>query len=187
MSAPVLLHNTGLMPYRLIFAIALSLALHAGLLFPDVFKRLSAPPPRNALVARLRLPAEPAPPPEPLVKNTLDANEEPKPVPAPPPPSAAPKKDARPKTANKRETQVAQRKLAQHLYYPPEALAKGIEGEVRLIVRLDANGAVEDVAIAASSGHAILDNAAIRAAYAMGHLGGGSSRELILPVIFRLQ
>jgi len=33
----------------------------------------------------------------------------------------------------------------------------------------------------------MLDNAAIKAAYAMGRLTGASSRELILPVIFRLQ
>ena len=58
---------------------------------------------------------------------------------------------------------------------------------MRLILRLSASGAIEDVAIAASSGHAILDNAAIRAAYAMGQLSGGNGRELILPVIFRLQ
>ena len=58
---------------------------------------------------------------------------------------------------------------------------------MRLILKLAADGHVDDVSIAASSGHSMLDNAAIKAAYAMGQLTGASSRELILPVIFRLQ
>ena len=56
-----------------------------------------------------------------------------------------------------------------------------------LIIKLSDRGEVLDVNVAASSGHAILDNAAIRAAYAMGVLTGVTSRELILPVIFRLE
>lgn len=194
----VLLHNTALMSPRLIFALALSLALHASLVFPELLGRLAAAPPRRALQATLRLPPMPeTPPAEPLLKNTIDTEQTPpkqQPPPAPkqqpppalkPPPPATP--PAKPKTAAKREVQVAQRKLSQHLFYPPEAVARGIEGEVRLIVKLSADGAVENVSIAASSGHPLLDNAAIKAAYAMGRLTGATSRELILPVIFQLQ
>lgn len=183
---------------RLIFALALSLALHASLVFPELLGRLAAAPPRRALQATLRLPPMPeTPPAEPLLKNTIDTEQTPpkqQPPPAPkqqpppalkPPPPATP--PAKPKTAAKREVQVAQRKLSQHLFYPPEAVARGIEGEVRLIVKLSADGAVENVSIAASSGHPLLDNAAIKAAYAMGRLTGATSRELILPVIFQLQ
>jgi len=47
----VLLHNTTLMPLRLIFAFALSLALHGVLFFPDILKRNSVAPPRPALQA----------------------------------------------------------------------------------------------------------------------------------------
>lgn len=186
----VLLHNTALMSPRLIFALALSLALHASLVFPELLGRLAAAPPRRALQATLRLPPMPeTPPAEPLLKNTIDTEQTPpkqQPPPAlkPPPPATPP---AKPKTAAKREVQVAQRKLSQHLFYPPEAVARGIEGEVRLIVKLSADGAVENVSIAASSGHPLLDNAAIKAAYAMGRLTGATSRELILPVIFQLQ
>jgi hypothetical protein len=46
---------------------------------------------------------------------------------------------------------------------------------------------ISDVSIAASSGHAILDQAAIKAAYAMGKVNWVQSRELILPVVFRLE
>ncbi len=173
------------MPLPLIFALALSLALHGSFILPDLLKRLTVAPPRPALQATLRLPPLPA---EPLLKNTLDPEEAPQAA-KPPPPQASPKALAKPaaKVPAKREVQTAQRKLSQHLFYPPEAVAGGIEGEVRLILKLSPDGAIEDISIAASSGHAMLDNAAVKAAYAMGKLPGITSRELILPVIFHLQ
>jgi protein TonB len=183
------------MPPRLILALALSFALHGVLLLPEILKRFPAEPPRPALQASLRLPPQPERPPEPLLKNTLDAEDEvpaekkpppPPPPPPPPRPSPAPAPAAE-KTVAKREVKVAQRKLAEHLYYPAEAVARGLEGEVRLIIKLSVDGAVDDVNIAVSSGYPILDNAAIKAAYAMGKLPGATSRELILPVIFHLQ
>ena len=168
---------------RLILAYALSLALHGSLFLPGLLQRQPAPPPPPALQARLRLPLVPELPPEPLLKNTLDEEAQPT-LEAPPPP---PKPQPTAKTPSRREVQTAQRKLSEHLFYPPEAVARGLEGEVRLILTLSASGSVEDVAVAASSGHPVLDNAAIRAAYAMGKLSGSPSRELILPVLFRLQ
>ena len=169
---------------RLIFAFALSLALHLGLVLPDLLGRRLAAPPRPPLQATLRLPPKPeTPPAEPLLKNTIDPEETPPAV--KPPAQATPQ--AKPKATAKREVQIAQKKLAQHQFYPQEAVARGIEGEVRLILKLSADGAVDNVSIAASSGHPLLDNAAIKAAYAMGSLTGATSRELILPVIFQLQ
>jgi len=184
MSLRNLLHNTASMPFRLILALALSLALHGVLFLPDLFKRLAAAPPRPALQAVLRLPpVAPLPPAEPLLKNTLDTDAAPeitRPLPPekPLPASAAPAK---------RQLQAAQRKLSAHLFYPPEAVARGLEGETRLIIKLAADGRVDEVSIAASSGYAILDNAAIKAAYAMGSVASSGGRELVLPVIFRLQ
>ena len=184
-----LLHNTALMSLRLLLALALSLLLHAGLLAPEALRRSPSAPPRPALRAELRPPPQPAsepPPAETLLKNTLDANEAPPSLkPPPPPPQATPK--AAPRPTARQETRSAQRKLAEHLFYPPAAVAQGIEGEVRLIVRLADDGSVAEVSLAASSGHAILDNAAIRAAYAMGRLPGAGAREIILPVVFQLQ
>ena len=58
---------------------------------------------------------------------------------------------------------------------------------MRVLVVLDAGGNVEDVRLIASSGHAILDNAAVKAAWAMGRLPGATVRQMILPVSFRLQ
>ena len=176
------------MPRRLTFAFALSLAVHGAALLPDFLKRLPAAPPKPPLQAVLRLPPEPEPPPaEPLLKNTLDEEVAPEEIEPPPPKPVEPAPKPVAKNTQKRDVQIAQRKLSEQQFYPPEAIARNIEGEVRLIIKLAENGAVDDVAIAASSGHAILDSAAIRAAYAMGSLTGVTSRELILPVVFRLE
>ena len=180
----VLLHNSKLMSLRLITAFALSLVLHGGLLLPDILKRLSVAPPRPALQATLRLPPKrEEPPAEPLLKDTIATEDTPEVAKTPPPAPAPPTKNA----LVKREVQEAQRKMSQYVYYPPEAVTHGIEGEVRLILKFATDGSVEDVVLAASSGHPILDNAAIKAAYAMGKLTGVTSRELILPVSFRLE
>ena len=178
------------MPPRLIIAFALSLALHGSLLLPDILKRLPAARPQPALQATLRLPPMPEPipqPAEPLLKDTI-AQDDAIPVeePPPPPPSPTPAKQST-KDTLKRDVQIARKKLSKTQFYPPEAIAQNIEGDVRLIIKLSDSGSVDDVIVASSSGHAILDNAAIKAAYAMGKLTGVTSRELILPVIFRLE
>lgn len=80
----------------------------------------------------------------------------------------------------------ARRKLAEHLFYPPEAIALGLEGEVRLLLRLAPDGVILDVGIASGSGHALLDHAAIEAALAMRRLPDAGASELILPVVFAL-
>ena len=174
------------MTFRLILALAFSLALHAGLLAPDLLRRLLPVPPPPPLQASLRLPPKvEAAPADPVLKNTID--DEPAPPAAPPKPTPTPR--AAPKAPAKsavREVQSAQRKLSKQLFYPPEAVARGIEGDVWLILKLGDDGEIVDVGIAQSSGHAILDNAAIRAAYAMGKQTGTSSRELIVPAYFRL-
>ena len=177
---PLLVHNTSFMPLRLPFAFALSLVLHGVLFLPDLLPR-PTPRPRPALDAVLRAPLPP-PAAEPLLKDTLaEESDRAATKPAEPPP------EKKASTNIQRSTRIAQRKLLQHVFYPPEAVARGIEGEVRLLVRLDADGRVSEARIAASSGHAILDDAALRAAYAAGRLGGEGVRELILPVVFHLQ
>lgn len=177
-------------PRRLLFAFAVSLALHLSVVGAGAFRDLVKPKPPQALQVMLRLPPVDIPPVESLVKNTLDP-QEPKPPAEPPEPKIEPKPLPSPKPApakaEKRQVQAAQQKIAKHLYYPAEAVARGLEGEVRLLLALGEDGSIADVQVASSSGHAILDNAAIKAAYAMGRLTGVAAREMILPVIFRLQ
>lgn len=177
-------------PTTLLLALCGSFALHAALLLAD-FSALRPPSLPPTLSATLRLPPEaekkkPPLPDEPLLKNTLDAERRASVDKRPPPPE---KQATKPTAthATRREVQTAQKKLSEHLFYPPEAVARGWEGEVRLILKLAADGSVEDASIAGSSGYPILDSAAIRAAYAMGRQAGMGGRELIVPVIFRLQ
>lgn len=179
------------MPRRLTLAFALSLAVHGAALLPDFLKRLPAAPPKPPLQAMLRLaPAAEPRPVEPLLKNTLDEEVAPKEVELPPPPPPKPVEPAPkpvPKNTQKRDVQIAQRKLSEHQFYPPEAVAQNLEGEVVLILKLSDNGTIEDVSVGASSGHRILDNAAVRNAYAVGAFDDVSSRELVVRMYFRLE
>jgi len=186
------LKTPGSRPLRphLFTALLLSLLGHGLVLFGG--KLPQAPTPAPALTVALR-PTEPAPA-EPLLKNTLETPDPVQEKPALLPPSPPPAGDqGRPATAKPRSTPAknplaaAQRKLAQHLYYPPQAIAAGLEGEVRLLLSLDPKGRITDAEVAASSGHAILDQAALRAAWAMGSLEGVEKKEMILPVVFRLR
>lgn len=176
------------MSSRLFSALALSLTLHAALLLPDLGRVVgpaSPPTPTPTLQGRLHIPVGPPSQPssDPVLKDTL-ADEQAL------PPSASARVVDKPKTAPSNARQVvraAQRKLSQHLYYPPEAVARGIEGEVRLILTLAADGRIVDVSVATGSGHPMLDRAAVQAAYAVGRIDWSPSRELLLPVVFRLE
>jgi protein TonB len=69
--------------------------------------------------------------------------------------------------------------------YPPEALEEGLEGTVRLLLELDAEGAVSKVEVLESSGSALLDAAAVRAAKDWRAPRAGS-RRIVVPVRFKL-
>lgn len=165
--------------HRFLLALLASLMLHGAPLIPGllpVAPPMVAPPPLEVTLSA----PEPSTDTDPLLKNTLASS------PFPPAPIAASAKVS-PAAMPLPATSAAQRKLARHLFYPTEAVAAGWEGEVRLLLTLDEAGRVEDAEIAASSGHGVLDQAARRAAFAMGTLGSGPRREMILPVIFRLR
>ena len=70
-------------------------------------------------------------------------------------------------------------------FYPPEAVARGIEGETILMLRYTADGKLLEARIARSSGHAILDQAALRAVRATPRVSDGQ-REILFPVTFAL-
>jgi protein TonB len=173
------------MPQRsLLFAIVVSLCLHLlpvaiGALFLQGQRPAPAP-----LEARL-IPAviAAATDSEAVLKNTLDeeVKREVKPVKLPPP------RREPIGSAAKASLRAAQRKLSQYQFYPAEAAARGIEGEVRLLLSLDKNGNLIDIRVASSSGHPILDDAAVRAAAAMHSVPNANAMEMILPVVFRLE
>lgn len=160
---------------RLLLAYVASISLHAALLGGGMF---ITPAPQDIRPAMIEATLHRPPPAEPVLKDTLaDAT---KLGTAGTPPAA--------RSGEPRKSVVAaRRKLAAHVYYPPEAIRLGLEGEVRLLLTLAADGTITDASVAASSGHELLDQAAVHAARALARLPGTDRRELLLPVMFRLR
>jgi protein TonB len=76
--------------------------------------------------------------------------------------------------------------------YPPAARAQRIEGTVLLLVTVDSAGRVTDASISQSSGHAILDRAALAAVRAWrfepARQGGAPViAQVELPVRFQME
>lgn len=181
----------------LLWAFGASLALHgAALLLPA----LALPRALRVddtvvtfITARLEpsTPAKSEPPPE-VLKNTIKAPPEPEraaPRPPRPPPAAAAPPRPRP-PAERLAGETLERtlgELSQTLLYPPEAVRRGLEGEVVVMLELDAAGGIVAASVASGSGHAILDEAALRAARRLGTLGPAvGGKAVLLPVRFRL-
>lgn len=182
-------------PARLYLAFALSLAAHAAVLVGPPQARRSAAPPPAPPVLHARL----APPPasSPLPELTLAT---PAPMHKRPEPAAPARQQARPRlppTDHSRATPAprlfreARRQLAQLAaetgFYPLEAIQQGLEGEVWVEIFLDADGHVMAARIERSSGHALLDQAALKAARALRSLPADGLTQAVLPVRFRLE
>lgn len=77
-------------------------------------------------------------------------------------------------------------------YYPRLAVKRGWQGEVRLGLKIAANGMLEDIRIMHSSGYSVLDRAALESMAKVEHLPAagtllnGQSLALELPVQYRL-
>ena len=78
-------------------------------------------------------------------------------------------------------------RLSEAILYPSEALRRGLEGEVVILVELGEGGRILGAEIASGSGHAMLDDAAVRAVRRLGTLGPSTAhRTILLPVRFRI-
>lgn len=75
---------------------------------------------------------------------------------------------------------------AQGLFYPEAARSQGIEGQVVVLMLVDVTGAVAAARVEESSGHTVLDDAALRAVRQLRSLPADTPREMLLPVSFRL-
>jgi len=174
--------------YRLLLALAASLLLHILPLVAQLIQASPPPPKPPPITATLRPPPPaPLPPPPPL---TLP--EQPKPAPTPTkPPQSRPEQREKPPVAAKTWTQA----IRQHLkklddsgqFYPEEAIARGLEGEVLVLIIIDENGQVTAARVEQGSGHRILDDAALRAVRSLRSLPADAPREALLPVRFRLR
>ncbi|WP_099539424.1 energy transducer TonB [Stenotrophomonas maltophilia] len=152
------------------FVIALHLAAFMMLLIPAVAPKAVAEKERNVMVTIV----DDTPPPP--VKNLSP----PKPSPVPPPPQAPvvdvpeprpsdivtpPSPPAPPAPATSIEASVdISSKAMNPPRYPPAAFRAGIQGEVILIIDVDANGNVTNVTVEKSSRNRDLDRAAMEAA-----------------------
>lgn len=185
----------------LLLALGLSLILHGLLLWglPDLEQK-PEPQARPALQATLAPPPVPAQPlPELELEQPQPAAPPPPPVSSKPavPPSPRPEPQARkprataPESAPTPLARAARQQLArlasQEGFYPLEAIAQGLEGEALVQIFLDEQGHVIAARIERSSGHALLDQAALRAARALRSLPADGLEEAVLPVRFRLE
>jgi protein TonB len=165
---------------RLLFALIVSLCFHLLLIAIGALslpRHRAAPAPIEARLSPAVAHADADA--ESVLKNTLDETAKKEPARPPPldPIGRAPEASLR----------AAQRKLSAYQFYPAEAAALGIEGEVRLLLTLDMNGILIDIRVASSSGYPVLDDAAVRAAAAMHSVPNAGAMEMILPVVFRLE
>lgn len=173
--------------HRLGPALALSLLFHLAPLLPPP---LSAPP--AAMPAPLRATLSPAAAPAPPELRLPDRD----------PPAAARPRDTRPPAAHRLTAPAApgarptwqeavrqqfRQQQREGAFYPPEAIARGLEGETLVLMILAAEGHVVAARIEQSSGHRLLDEAALRAVRALRSLPAEAPREALLPVRFRLR
>lgn len=161
------------MPLHL--ALLLSLSLHAALIVLPLWlatDKQAAPLPH--IEARLI----PPPAPDALAEAVSTTGNSASPVPEQ---IVTPPRNLR--GASLRRAQAA---LSKHLFYPPQAVDMGLEGEVILLLSLAENGQLVSATVARSSGHAMLDQAALDAARNIGALPG-NPRQTLFPVNFRLQ
>jgi len=180
----------------LVQALVISLILHAAVLFVGVQANAPEQKPRPEIKVRLlEPPAAPAPPPRLLLPEEPQRNANAVPLsslrprrdaPAKSAAPAAPQSDAPQKLSGEAALKAAEQ-LARDLPYPPEAVERGLQGESLVLLFLDRGGNVIAARLEASSGHAILDEAALRAARQLRSLPDSAPREALLPVRFRLR
>jgi protein TonB len=177
--------------YRLFAALALSLTLHLLPFVPNFDFEQKKPPTVAFTVAELRPPpATPATPPLSLPEAPKPTAEAPKA--SPPEKPAAPRPEPRPLAKVPTTWTQAVREHLKKLdatgqFYPTEAIAQGLQGQVDVLLVIDETGKVTAARIEQGSGHAILDEAALRAVRSLQSLPTDAPRQVVLPVRFRLR
>jgi protein TonB len=182
-------------PGLLVWAFALSLTLHAvSMLLPSPWPKPAAQDLTMAVLTARLLAPEPEPPPAPEVREepAIKAKvEEPmkaeikKPAPPKPPEQRAEKKKPEPLAGQELDDALAQ--IADKLLYPPEAVKQGLQGEVMVLLDIAQGGHIAMASVAGSSGHPMLDQAALKAVRQVGSLSPLlAGRSILLPVRFRL-
>ncbi len=143
------------------FVIALHLAAFMMLLIPAVAPKAVAEKERNVMVTIVDAPPpKPSPVPPPPQAPVVDVPEpRPNDIVTPPSPPSPPA----PPTSIEASVDISS-KAMNPPRYPPAAFRAGIQGEVILIIDVDANGDVTNVTVEKSSRNRDLDRAAMEAA-----------------------
>lgn len=167
--------------------LALSMILHAILVFlPHQSRHFK--PKKRALAAQIVIQALPA---MPNVEWIVPETESPKPQKK----SEKSKKKEESATKNSlikktwKEAIVEKIEAQKNagLFYPKDAILQGLEGVAEVMIFLDSDGKVLAARLEATSGYAILDEAALQLARALKTLPRGAPTEIVLPIVFRLE
>lgn len=175
------------MPLTLFAAFAFSLFIHLLAIGSGVLS-LSSPPPQTPLLATLRSPEKPpSDAPEFILPDpeTQTKASETKPREKQPDTAVDRKKAAKTWTEAIHEQFSAQQESG--LFYPEEAIRLGLQGEALVRLMLDEHGKVFAARIEESSGHELLDQAALQAVRRLRTLPSDAPTESLLPVRFRLR
>jgi protein TonB len=133
---------------------------------------------------------KPAPAEEPVIKSKIEETmkaEITKPRPKPKPKPKEPPVEKKPEPLEGQHLDEALAALADKLLYPPEAIRQGLQGETVVLVDIGAGGQIMSAVVASTSGHPILDQAAVKAVRQVGSLSPVlAGRSILLPVRFRL-
>ena len=179
----------------LVWAFALSITLHTvTMLLPSPFQKPSVQEVTRSILTERILPREAEPPPkpeareEPAIKSKV---EEPMKAsitkPRPPPKPKEQRAEKKPEALTGQQLDEALAQLADKLLYPPEAIKLGLQGETVVLLDIGEGGRIASALVASSSGHAVLDQAALRAVRQVGSLSPTlAGRSILLPVRFRL-
>lgn len=176
---------------RLALAMAASLLTHGLLLLPPAAapRMRPSPPPRLQaslqppplpMVPELKLeqPAAESPPQRSLPAQARPTN------PRPPLPLRQPKQPATWTEAVRQHLHELQKRGQ---FYPQEAIARGQQGEVLVLLLLDENGQVTAARVEQGSGYPLLDAAALQAVRSLSALPADAPRQTLLPVRFKLR
>lgn len=173
-------------------ALLLSIFLHAGIIAAFLRIEPSVRDPQHELAAlAVHLRDTPPPAPEPVAPRLiLPSQSQPNASAARPVLALPVQRDQVPNVPASLAGEAARSAMTQIsrvLLYPREAIERGIEGQATVLLFLDESGNAIAARLETSSGHDVLDDAAVRAARTLRALPGSAPREALLPVRFRLR
>jgi protein TonB len=169
------------------WALLISIVLHALLIAAPGLR--GRPPPYPPLTVSLRaaVPVPPAPALAPAPPQLILPEKRPRLAAPRPAPQPVARQTVSLQRLSGEAARAAGEQLSRELLYPLEAIERGLQGEALVLLFLDESGNAVAARLEESSGHPLLDDAAVRAARTLRALPASAPREALLPVRFRLR